>query len=581
MSELTIIYCDESGNSGDNYLDRQQPLYVLAGWTVPKDAIVDASLIVERLRLEFCPQRKELKSATFLGSDRGKARASEFFKQLGRIGCAPLIVAAEKRYVVTGKIVETFLDPAFNKRLRLNFTTDTLTKRELANTFLFKLPPEAIDHFAEAYRNPSSQAFLKCLNEISSAAKTFVNPELAACIAGCLPEIQAIAESEDPSTSPLGKISQSVNAPVLMAFLSLVQNLARLGAIEPLKVVHDEQAVFEKDMQEIFRLHREAKDFVIEIPHSEIPYSSFTNIPKFELVPSVDCQMIQAADVLAGTVNHLMKLVYRGHKPSPEDLELAAFTMPTFFLREPPIAWFIGSDKLRADLVRAFILPVATQDQPSDNTNPINITQTHDPMFPVVGPKREIIKPTRETYKWDLPVFGVLGKTSRALMVVNTGDFELEGKTYTSVLPLFTSRHKAEAVLSLWPSDELAEPQEIIEYGPQNLNQFIELLLGASETTKLLVVDPGTDDDAKKYLLLEPVIAGMKGMLNRVERIFSSGFDNVMIQMHELNGAHVMTMLTSKGDYGALIPPSGKIYFGETRELALKALVAAEGSSSA
>ncbi|WP_440604609.1 DUF3800 domain-containing protein [Bacillus sp. GB_SG_008] len=31
------IYCDESGNSGGNYLDPQQPFYILAGWFVERN----------------------------------------------------------------------------------------------------------------------------------------------------------------------------------------------------------------------------------------------------------------------------------------------------------------------------------------------------------------------------------------------------------------------------------------------------------------------------------------------------------------------------------------------------------------
>jgi len=581
VSDQTIIYCDESGNSGANYLDCEQPLYVLAGWAVAKDAVVNASVLVERIRQVFCPQRKELKAAAFLNNEQGKTRAAEFIRELGSAGCVPLIVVAEKRYVVTGKIVETFLDPAFNKKLHNGFTTDILTKRELANTFLTRLPPEVIDHFAQAYRNPSSEAFLSSVNDIATAAKSLVNPELAACIEGCLPEIRTIAESEDPRMSAIGKISQSVNAPALMAFFLLVQNLARLGAIEPLKVVHDEQSVFEKDMQEIFRLHREAKDFVVEIPNSYVPYSSFSHIPKFELARSVDCQMIQAADVLAGTVNHLMKLPLAGHKPSPGDMELAGLTLPSFFLTEPPIGWLIASENLQNELLKTFILPSVGQEQvvvgKTSQSHPVS---NDTAMFPVVGEKRDQTKSTRQTYRWDLPVYGILGEKSGALMLVNAGNFELEGTTYGGVLPLFTSREKAIALLSMWPTDELTEPQGVMEFGPKELPHLVNLLKQASEAVKILVIDPGPNEEDKKFLALEGVIAGMGGMLSRIERLFSSGFDKVMIQRHDICGIQAMTMLTSKGDYGALLPPNGRIYWGETRHLALEALIAGEGLRS-
>ena len=581
MSEQTIIYCDESGNTGADYLEREQPFYVLAGWAVAKDAVVDASLLVEKTRQECCPQRKELKAAAFLDSERGKRRAAQFIGGLGAAGCVPLMVVAEKRYVIAGKIVETFLDPAFNNKLRPGFTWDTLTKRELANTFMTRLPPEVLDRFAEAYRDPSSSAFLSCVNEIASAARSFVNPELATCIEGSLPEIVAIAESEGPNTSAFGKISQSPNVPALMAFLLLVENLARGGAIDALKVVHDEHAVFETGMKEIFRMHREAKEFVVEIPNSDVPYSSFSHIPEFQLVPSVDCQMVQAADVLAGTVNYLMKLAVAGQTPSPADMELAMLTIPGFFVSDPRIAWLIVSEKLQTALGKTFILPAVIEKRvASEKSRQPQLAPRPAAMFPVVGQQPAEINSPRETFKWDMPIYGVQGKRSGVLMMVNTGDFQLEGTTYSGVLPLFTSREKAAALLGCWEPDELTEPQEVMEFGPRELPQLIKLLEQVSKTVKLLVIDPGLNEKDKKFLDLEKVIAGMTEMWDRTKRLFTSGLDKVMIQHHEVSGVRAMTILGSNGDYGALLPPNGKLYRGNTRELALAALIEGEGLRS-
>jgi hypothetical protein len=488
------------------------------------------------------------------------------------------MVVAEKRYVVAGKIVETFLDPAFNKTLRDGFTWDTLTKRELANTLMTRLPPDVLDRFAQAYREPSSEAFHSSLTEVATSARSLVNPELATCIEGSLPEIVAIVESEDPSSSAFGKISQSVNVPALMAFLLMVENLARGGAIDAIKVVHDEHAVFESGMKAIFRLHREAKEFVVEIPNSDVPYSSFTHIPEFQLVPSVDCQMVQAADVLAGVVNHLMRLALAGHSPSPADMELVKLTVPGFFLSEPRIAWLIISEALQADLVKTFILPTAGRKAGVAQTTGEPQRAPHTaPMFPVVGKHPVVVKSPRETFAWDMPIYGILGRSSGALMMVNTGPFEIEGTTYDGVLPLFTSREKAATLLRCWDPDELTEPQEVTGFGPRELPQLIELLEKASETVKVLVVDPGLNEGDKKFLDLQQVIVGMTTMWDRIRRLFSSGLDSVMIQYHDVSGRRVMTMLGSGGDYAALLPPDGKLYRGMTRELALAALLEGEG----
>jgi hypothetical protein len=106
---------------------------------------------------------------------------------------------------------------------------------------------------------------------------------------------------------------------------------------------------------------------------------------------------------------------------------------------------------------------------------------------------------------------------------------------------------------------------------------LIELLEKASETVKVLVVDPGLNEGDKKFLDLQQVIVGMTTMWDRIRRLFSSGLDSVMIQYHDVSGRRAMTMLGSGGDYAALLPPDGKLYRGMTRELALAALLEGEG----
>jgi hypothetical protein len=577
MKEESIIYCDESGNSGANYLDQSQPFYVLAGWAVPLNSLVDASVFVEKTRQRYFRQRKELKAGAFLRTEQGKKRAVEFIRGMGASGCFPLTVVAEKRYCVAAKIVETFLDPAFNKILRAGFTWDTRTKKELANTLMARLPSDVLDHFAEAYREPSHEAFLACLNEILNAAKVFVNPELSACMEGSHAEIVAISESEDPEGSLLGKMSQSVNAPALMSFFLLVEHLARSGVIDVIKVVHDEQAVFEHDMKEMFRLHNGASDFLVNIPGSDIPYSSLKHIPVFELVSSSSCELIQASDVLAGVINHLMMIAKLGQVPTPADMELAKVTIPGFFMDGLCVTWFIGSECQQKKLVMSFILPsVARSSKVSEKTERPPLLHDGGKMFPVVGDEAGKLKTSRKVFKWDLPVYGLRGVQSGALMMVNTGDFVIEGETYDGVLILFTSSEKATTMLRCWESGELSEPQEVVKFGPKELPLLIRMLEGASKTVKVMVLDPGQNEGDKKFHHLEHVIMGLTQLLNRAKRVFSGGLDKVMIQNHDVSGTKVMTILTSAGDYGALLSPDGKQYRGKTRELALAALIEGE-----
>lgn len=88
MSDNVTVYCDESGNDGPNYLNPQQPFYVLAGWAVPDGRMVDATLAVERTRVSQVPDAAELKFKTFKKSEGKREAVISLVCELGEIGFA-------------------------------------------------------------------------------------------------------------------------------------------------------------------------------------------------------------------------------------------------------------------------------------------------------------------------------------------------------------------------------------------------------------------------------------------------------------------------------------------------------------
>jgi len=224
FAKEAIVYCDESGNSGPNYLDAAQPFYVLAGWVAPQQTLVDASVKTEELRKRVSPQLNELKSTAFLGNERRMDEMASLFGDLGQLGCVPLWLMAEKRYCIAAKIVETFLDPVYNDVVKNGITWDTRTRREIAGIFYSSLPSDLMERFAQAYRNPTPDAFRASLSEVTRAAAALVNPELASALDGSMRHIAEIAEAE-AAEGIFGKVDESLNMPCLILYLMMVENL--------------------------------------------------------------------------------------------------------------------------------------------------------------------------------------------------------------------------------------------------------------------------------------------------------------------------------------------------------------------
>ena len=335
MSYPATIYCDESGNDGPNYVNREQPFYVIAGWVVPNDKIVNAAVEIERFRQCHCNDADELKFKTF----KGKPWAvCELMERLGQIGLVPLYVIAEKRYCIAGKIVETFLDPFFNSKIASPFTSDIVTKQQLANTLYDCLSDETLKQFADAYRNPTKSGFETALSRIVAECQHRINPELAGLLVGSLSQLDEIADAEFTAVSSWGKGMGTLNLPCLISFLMIVEQLARIEAFLPGKVVHDEQGPYQDDYRRVFEQHRNGGDGMMFVEGMRVPYSAIRLIENFEIQRSVEQPLIQAADLLAGSITHLATRMAKGEQLRQQEIDLGGLTLPPMLLPDIALA---------------------------------------------------------------------------------------------------------------------------------------------------------------------------------------------------------------------------------------------------
>lgn len=138
---MKTVYCDESGNTGSNFLDPQQPIYVLAGWWVDPNVEKNANDAVIRYLGSVPGSPRELHGAQLLRQSKGQSSTLQLFRELGALGCVPIFVLAEKRYCIAGKIIETFLDPYYNHLLCEEFAADVDMKQDIADT-ICELPED-------------------------------------------------------------------------------------------------------------------------------------------------------------------------------------------------------------------------------------------------------------------------------------------------------------------------------------------------------------------------------------------------------------------------------------------------------
>ncbi|MBA7701447.1 hypothetical protein ES703_110185 [subsurface metagenome] len=95
-------YCDESGNTGANLLDPNQPLLLVGGWLVNDGFNEVAEQVVREYIKVLKPRDNELHGVQLLKSEFGTKGILNLMHDLYKLYCGPICQILEKRYLLAG-----------------------------------------------------------------------------------------------------------------------------------------------------------------------------------------------------------------------------------------------------------------------------------------------------------------------------------------------------------------------------------------------------------------------------------------------------------------------------------------------
>ena len=116
--EIKNVYLDESGHTGANLLDPEQPVFVYAAVALDDS---EAQAIHSEAFSRFQLQGEELKGANLLKSRRGQGAASWILERTGNCVKA---VAINKEYALAGKFFEYIIEPVISEQNSLFYQMD-------------------------------------------------------------------------------------------------------------------------------------------------------------------------------------------------------------------------------------------------------------------------------------------------------------------------------------------------------------------------------------------------------------------------------------------------------------------------
>lgn len=337
------LFCDEAGNTGDNYLDPDQPVFATAGVIVRPQAESLLAARVANLESAFrntLPPRekkKEVKSSKVLRTEEGRRLVVDFVKGLVPSGVLPVVTVAEKRFCAAAKVVETMLDPAHNEGAKWLLTTDNAQRIRLAE-HLTGYPLSILQAFVTSYQQPSVESVKAAATALADTATERGHGRLADAFRGAAASAETIAKAENEDDGLPGDrgASTSINLPVFLSFLTAADKVVA-GKGWTCRVVHDETTQFEAIFDHWFDVMKRVPVTVLRgvLSDGREARFGFGGLRSFRFGSSREEACIRAADYVAGLVVALGKAGLRTVVHSPEMLRARKTISPLLVALAP------------------------------------------------------------------------------------------------------------------------------------------------------------------------------------------------------------------------------------------------------
>jgi len=306
--QRATFYCDESGNTGVNWGDPDQPVFVHGGWMIPSrcqgDLLAALPVLRERHRLKAA----ELKWQQLDRRGNGSAVFRDIFETMLANAAIPFFHVMDKDYILAAKAVDTFFDPAYNHFFHMGLTSAFDVKKDLAESFI--LAPEPLAEFARMLREGVEPAPARIVNLAAQFAEFLESnraPALAETLRHFTPEeVQAIAGEFGADVWMRTTLGHS-----MFALMQRLEQFLRPRGVR-IDIVHDEIVRFDALLGLVRGMFREAGGNDIRGVNGEIVFYVMTAFDGMRLGDSKEEPFIQLADLLVGFVRMVFTKLKRG-----------------------------------------------------------------------------------------------------------------------------------------------------------------------------------------------------------------------------------------------------------------------------
>jgi len=310
-----LVYCDESGNTGGNYIDKEQPFFVMAGLMLPQTQEHNTACI------EDCAKalkvNGELKGNKLLGSGKSEKQVLKLMNNLIRF-CLPTFIIAEKRYCIACKIVETALDNEYNSAVTQDFSWNNVMKKEYAEV-IYGLSDNPLEKFAEAYDHKNKDLMIDAFRDLCVELEKANQHKLRDLIIHAIPRLEENMKDELDSLTLLpNKALKTLQLPVFVSYLMLLEEMGRRYNVL-YSVIHDELKIG-KGLESVFKMYKNASETHYQLADGRNIFLGWKHVTSVKFCNSEENLWIQAADLFAAALYKMATSIYQ-NKPISNDIK--------------------------------------------------------------------------------------------------------------------------------------------------------------------------------------------------------------------------------------------------------------------
>jgi len=297
QQRLSILYSDESGNTGPRLLPSDQPIFVLAFVELEQQQELLLKKALEEIRTQIrLADSEEFKFKRLVRGSEGLLAIRKIGEAMAQIQAPIHFAIVEKRYYACHLVTETFFDDAYNPYAPPEEVADGF-RRWVANKIYESCDNGILGSFVQAALGHDTRRVLEIGRTIASRMRFHPDDRV----------VKAVRIMEHGLKTPFSWERRidgpPTPTPMFSVFSVLLSHLNKRMEIEGryAEIVADKDMQFGATLDEVLKICRDPNTF----PDGWSPYGvegPFSNILQRREANSESSMGIQLADVAAGMI---------------------------------------------------------------------------------------------------------------------------------------------------------------------------------------------------------------------------------------------------------------------------------------